>query len=157
MNNHSEVAKLAYELTYHRYLLNKDMAHDLFTELTVSDYIALHSIAGIASDQPAAPERTYLKDLADQLEMPIHSASSMVRKLKERGLVLWSHTGDGSDGTYVIITDSGIQAMQRQEKILNDYYSRVIEKYGYDNLVYLLKQIDHLENVMDEAFTKEGE
>lgn len=81
MNNHSEVAKLAYELTYHRYLLNKDMAHDLFTELTVSDYIALHSIAGIASDQPASPERTYLKDLADQLDMPIHSVSNMVRKL----------------------------------------------------------------------------
>lgn len=42
MNNlkgKDDVEKLAYELTYHRYLINKNKAHNLFSELTVSEYI----------------------------------------------------------------------------------------------------------------------
>ena len=45
MKNQHEVEKLAYAMTRQRYLLNRDIVHDLFTELSLSDYIALHSIA----------------------------------------------------------------------------------------------------------------
>ena len=153
MKNQHEVEKLVYELTRHQYLLNRDMAHDLFTELSLSDYIALHSIAE-AAGQSGAAERTYLRDLAERLEMPMPKASKMVRKLHERGLVFWSHSGDGRDGTYVVITDSGAQAMERQAGILNACYSRVIEAFGYENLKNLLEQISRLEDVMNEVFTK---
>lgn len=154
MKNQHEVEKLVYELTRHQYLLNRDMAHDLFTELSLSDYIALHGIAEAASGQGTEPGKTYLKDLAEHLEMPMPKASKMVRKLHERGLVFWSHSGDGRDGTYVVITDSGAQAMERQAGILNAYYSRVIEAFGYENLKNLLEQISHLESVMNEVFAK---
>lgn len=78
----------------------------------------------------------------------------MIRKLHERGLVFWSHSGDGRDGTYVVITDSGVRAMERQANILNAYYSRVIEAFGCENLKSLLEQISRLEDVMNEVFTK---
>ena len=151
MKNQNEVEALAYGLTRQKYLLNRDIARDLFTELSPSDYIALHDIAQAASAQPG---KTYLKDLADRLEMPIHKVSKMIRKLHERGLVFWSHSGDGRDGTYVIITDSGAQAMERQAGILNAYYSLVIEAFGYENLKGLLEQISHLESVMKEVFAR---
>lgn len=154
MKNQHEVEKLVYELTRHQYLLNRDMVHDLFAELSLSDYIALHSIAEAASGQGTEPGKTYLKDLAERLEMPIPKTSKMVRKLHERGLVFWSHSGDGRDGTYVVITDSGVRAMERQANILNAYYSRVIEAFGYENLKSLLEQISRLEDVMNEVFTK---
>ena len=146
MKNQHEVEKLAYAMT-------RDIVHDLFTELSLSDYIALHSIAE-AAGQGGSAEQTYLRDLAERLEMPIPKASKMVRKLHERGLVFWSHSGDGRDGTYVVITDSGAQAMARQAGILNAYYRRVIEAFGYENLKNLLEQISRLEDVMNEVFTK---
>ena len=129
MKNQHEVEKLAYAMTRQRYLLNRDIVHDLFTELSLSDYIALHSIAE-AAGQGGSAEQTYL------------------------GLVFWSHSGDGRDGTYVVITDSGVRAMERQANILNAYYSRVIEAFGYENLKSLLEQISRLEDVMNEVFTK---
>ena len=86
--------------------------------------------------------------------MPIPKTSKMVRKFHERGLVFWSHSGDGRDGTYVVITDSGVRAMERQANILNAYYSRVIEAFGYENLKSLLEQISRLESVMNEVFAK---
>lgn len=154
MKNQHEVEKLAYAMTRQRYLLNRDIVHDLFTELSLSDYIALHSIAEAASGQGTEPGKNYLKDLAEHLEMPMPKTSKMIRKLHERGLVFWSHSGDGRDGTYVVITDSGVRAMERQANILNAYYSRVIEAFGYENLKNLLEQISRLEDVMNEVFTK---
>lgn len=153
MENRNDIAKLAYELTYHRYLMNKGKARNLFIELEISEYIALHSIARVASDKNDLSQKTYLSDLAEHLEMSISGVSKMITRLKDRGLVLWSHDGDGSDGTYVVITESGINAMSRQEKILGDYYSRVIDKFGHDNLIQLLKQMEKLEEIMDTEFT----
>ena len=144
MKNQHEVEKLAYAMTRQRYLLNRDIVHDLFTELSLSDYIALHSIAE-AAGQGGSAEQTYLRDLAERLEMPIPKTSKMIRKLHERGLVFWSHS---------VITDSGVRAMERQANILNAYYSRVIEAFGYENLKSLLEQISCLEDVMNEVFTK---
>ena len=85
MKNQHEVEKLAYAMTRQRYLLNRDIVHDLFTELSLSDYIALHSIAE-AAGQGGSAEQTYLRDLAERLEMPIPKTSKMIRKLHERGL-----------------------------------------------------------------------
>lgn len=153
MENRNDVAKLAYELTYHRYLMNKGKARNLFIELEISEYIALHSIARVASDKNDLSQKTYLSDLAEHLEMSISGVSKMITRLKDRGLVLWSHDGDGSEGTYVVITESGINAMSQQEKILSDYYSRVIDKFGHDNLIQLLQQMEKLEEIMDTEFT----
>ena len=36
MKNQHEVEKLAYAMTRQRYLLNRDIVHDLFTELSLS-------------------------------------------------------------------------------------------------------------------------
>ena len=153
MENKNEIAKLAYELTYHRYLMNKGKARNLFIELEISEYIALHSIARVDSDNNDLSQKTYLRDLAEQLGMSISGVSKMITRLKDRGLVLWSHDGDGSEGTYVVITESGINAMSRQEAVLSDYYSRVIDKFGHDNLIKLLQQMENLEEIMDTEFT----
>ena len=88
MENRNDVAKLAYELTYHRYLMNKGKARNLFIELEISEYIALHSIARVASDKNDLSQKTYLSDLAEHLEMSISGVSKMITRLKDRGLVL---------------------------------------------------------------------
>ena len=147
----NEVAKLAYELTYHKYLINKDKAHALFTDLSVSEYIALHSISRATTNIANGDNKAYLKDLADYLEVPLHSMSKMAGDLKNRGLVSWSHDGDGSNGTYIALTDLGVKCMSRQE----EYYSKVIERFGHDNLINLLHQIEKLEEIMDIEFKGE--
>lgn len=156
-NEQNDVERLAYELTYHRYLMNKGKARNLFTELTIQEYIALHTITKAASTCKYPFKKTYLRDLAEKMEISIHIVSKMVGELKDRGLVVWSHDGNGSEGTYITITESGMASMRRQEKILDEYYDRVIEKFGHDNLIALLQQIDRLEKVMNDEFSEEGD
>lgn len=90
------------------------------------------------------------------MKVSISKASKLAAGLKEKGLVEWSHDGNGSEGTYISFTDSGISAMETQEKILKDYYGRVAEKFGKERLVTLLTLMSELENVMSAELENMG-
>lgn len=148
-DSETDVSDLAYELTYHRYLLSKGKVKDLFTELPVAEYIALVNIARNTPKESIRTHKTYLKELAERMELSIHSISKMVSKLKEKGLVLWSHDGNGSEGTYIVITETGLNALHTQEKILKNYYQEVIERVGRDRLVHIIEELQTLKSVME--------
>lgn len=143
-----EIAKLAYDITYQRYIMNKDKASHLFKDITVSDYVVLHSILGMDS-------KAYLEKIAEHLELSISKMSKIATELKNKGLVLWSHDGDGSEGTYLVITDTGINLLNKQEEKLRSYYERVIHRFGLKNTVELLGKLAALEKIMDEEFKDE--
>lgn len=79
----------------------------------------------------------------------------MIRGLRDRGLVSWSHDGDGSEGTYITVTESGLGLIERQEAVLKDYYRRVIEKFGAENMIAFLNQMKSLEEIMDAELKEE--
>lgn len=143
-----DITKLSNELTYRRYMMNKDQIKNLFRELDMPEYIALHSISATNETSDIYSGRTYLKELADKMQLTIRQTSKMVGNLKDRGLLFWSHDGNGSEGTYVTITELGQKLLNEQEELLKNFYGRVIEKFGKDNLVLLLQMMKQLETVM---------
>ena len=80
--------------------------------------------------------------------MTIRQTSKMVGKLRDRGLLTWSHDGNGSEGTYVTATEMGLELLSQQETALKKYYGKVIEKFGKENLLQLLYLMKQLETVM---------
>lgn len=144
----TDILKLSNELTYRRYLFNKDQMSNFFGNLSIRDYIALHIIKETGESEDIYSGRTYLKDLAEKLQLTIRQTSALVGHLKDQGFLVWSHDGDGSEGTYVTITESGQNLLLKQENILKEYYGKVIEKYGKDNLIQLLNLMKQLETVM---------
>ncbi|MCC8121738.1 MAG: MarR family transcriptional regulator [Oscillospiraceae bacterium] len=151
-----DVLPLSYELIYRRYRLNRGKGAGLFTELSISEYIALHILVSNTTPQSVYTQKTYLRQLAEQMQTSIHTISAMITKLKNRGFVSWSHDGAGEEGTYVILTPSGFQAMQRQEQLLKHYYAQVIEQFGQERLTALLQEMKQLDAVMDSVYEKEG-
>ena len=148
MATKDDITRLSNELTYRRYIMNKDQLRKLFKELNITEYIALHNISATDETSAIYSGRTYLKELADKMQFTIRQTSKMIGNLKDRGLLSWSHDGDGSEGTYVTITERGQKLLKEQEEILKKYYGRVIEKYGKENLVLLLQLMKQLETVM---------
>ena len=61
---------------------------------------------------------------------------------------MWSHDGNGSEGTYVTITEAGEKLLEQQQVLFKDYYGRVIKKFGKENLIQLLNMMKQLETVM---------
>ena len=100
-----------------------------------------------------------MKDLAESLRLSMRQTSQMAGELKDRGLVTWSHDGDGSAGTYLSITDSGRELIAKNEEILKEYYGKVIDKYGREDMIQLLQMMKRLETVMQSEFEdmEEGE
>lgn len=146
-NNNTEldVLKLGNEFTTRRYLFNKVQ---IGRAIAVSDYIALHIIVETESVEEIYAGKTYLKDLSDKMRLTIRQTSRLIGSLKEKGLVCWSHDGNGSEGTYVTITTEGRELLKQQEAVMKDYFGKVIEKFGKENLVQLLNLMKQLETVM---------
>lgn len=143
-----EVTKLSNELTYQRYLFNKESVRRLFRKLTKPEYIALFLNREEEERNHIYSGRTYLKELADKMQVPIRQISKMAGKLKEKGLITWSHDGDGSEGTYVMITETGRKLLAEEELVQKNFYGTVIEKFGKENLAQLLQLMKQLETIM---------
>ena len=142
------INKLAYDLTYQRYLLNKDKANYLFNDLSVGDYVVLHTVL-------CFEDKAYLEKLGEKLNLSISKMSNVATNLKNRGLVIWSHDGDGSEGTYLTVTETGFKLMDKQEDKLKNYYERVINRFGLKNTVDLIGKMTALETIMEEEMENE--
>ncbi|MDO4395252.1 MAG: MarR family winged helix-turn-helix transcriptional regulator [Clostridia bacterium] len=151
-----EIIRLINELMYQRHLFNREYSKDGVMKMKVAEYIALEYIA-VEEETGLYAGRAYLKDLADKLQMSMRQVSQMAGKLRDAGYVLWSHDGDGSEGTYVTITESGRNIIKTQEENLKEYYGHVIDKFGKENLMQLLQLMKQLETVMSsESENMEG-
>lgn len=140
-----DILKLGNELTLRRYLFNKTQVSQV---LNIPDYIALHIIRETRSKEEIYAGKTYLRDLSEKMHLTIRQTSKLIGNLKERGLVVWSHDGNGSDGTYVTITEEGDKLVEQQQVVFKEYYGRVIDKFGRDNLIQLLNLMKQLETIM---------
>ena len=142
------INKLAYDLTYQRYLLNKDKANYLFNDLSVGDYVVLHTVL-------CFEDKAYLEKISEKLNLSISKMSNVATNLKNRGLITWSHDGDGSEGTYLTVTETGLKLMDKQEEKLKNYYERVINRFGLKNTVDLIGKMTALETIMEEEMENE--
>lgn len=149
--------QLANELIYRKYLFGNDNFRSFFKDLQIMEYVFLHMI--IENEKSAAiySGRTYLQELADKMQMPIRQASKVVRELRDKGLVSWSHDGDGSEGTFVTMTEEGVAKFHKQEEGLAMFFGNVIEKFGQENLMQLLRLMKEFGTVLSaELEKKEG-
>ena len=148
MNENEELSALTHEITYRRYLMNKGMIKELFEKLSISEYIALHIIATESEASAIYGGKTYLKDLSEKMELTMRQTSNMIGTMRDRGLLTWVHDGNGSDGTYVTITESGSRLLRDEEVLLRKYYGKVIDKFGKDNMIKLLQLMRELDTIM---------
>ncbi len=142
------IALLTNELIYRRYLLNKDQIQKVLRELSVPEYIVLQNLKQKQETIQIYAGKIYLKELAEKMQLPIRQTSKIIGSLRDKGLVSWSHDGAGHEGTYVEITNSGRNTLIKQENLLKDYYGKIIEKFGSDNLVQMLNLMKQLETVI---------
>ena len=156
----AELEGLAHELTYRRYMMDRGKVRSLFKDIRIPEYIALYSIAQNSDNASIYGERTYLQELSEKMQLSMRQTSKMVGDLRDRGFVTWSHDGNGKDGTYVTISETGKKLLAEQEVIVKDFYERVIDSFGKENLIHLLHQMKELETVMTreiEQMEEDGE
>lgn len=149
-----DLATLANEITYRKYLLEKVNVKKLFKNISVLDYNAMQTILRYNKDRHGQGERIYLRELANELKIPISTVSQMIGRLQDNGMVRWKHEGKGENGTYIEITERGETAVKEQQNILKKFYGTVVTRYGTDNFVEMLDMVTKLENIMTDELNK---
>ncbi len=148
-----DLGVLTNEMTLKKYLFERVDLKSLFKDISILDYNAMQSILGI-NQKKEESEKIYLRDLADELKIPISTASKMIGELQDNGMVRWKHDGKGEKGTYIIITEKGEEVVKKQHEVLMMFYGEVIERFGKDDFLKMLEMISRLENVMLEEIDK---
>ncbi|MGN1133203.1 MAG: hypothetical protein ACI4RN_01985 [Oscillospiraceae bacterium] len=128
----------------------------LFHKVSVLDYAIMWFLADKAQ-QADENQKFYLKDLSESSGVPLHIITEMVRKLQEKGLVIWKHDGSGEEGTYIQITEMGIQSVTGQRDILKGFHKNVIEEFGGERFLNLLREMSAFEEIMSKEIEKENE
>lgn len=144
-----DLGVLSNEITYRKYLMEKINLKKLFKNISIVDYNAMQAVIRINS-QNEAEEKLYLRDISDSLKIPISRVSQMIEKLRDKGMIKWMHDGKGENGTYIRITDRGINVVEEQHEVLNSFYGKIIERYGKDKFEQMLSMISEFEDIMNE-------
>lgn len=156
----TDISSLSDEMTFRRYLSGLMNTRKIFRKMSTGNYVTVEIIERLIEKEYGKehPEdtsnRIYLKDLAVKLKMPMPKVSEIVRDLNDRGMVIWTHDGKGSDGTYITLTESGICAAREQQMILNEFYGRVIQQYGKEKFINLLEMMADLDQVLETELEK---
>ena len=149
-----DIVNLSNELLYQRFIFNREQIFQFLNELSMQEYVALHIMDDNEEGMPPEEPRTYLQELTERMNLTVRKTSTMVKHLKERGLVSWLHDGDGSEGTYVILTDMGKEMLKGQEDLMIEYFSDVIVEFGVDRVIELLGLWRDLEDIMRKEIRK---
>ena len=142
-----ETMNIVNEIIYQQYFMSRNQFHELIEKNNLSEYIALKQIAR-EKDNELYDGKVYLKDLSLNMQMSNRQMSEMIGNLRDRGLIIWRHDGDGSEGTYVIITEEGRMFIDQQEELFAQYFGNVVEKYGRAKTMKLLGMVKDLQVIM---------
>ena len=154
MKANDEYKSLIDELIKLRYEMSNGQMNIKFADISMSEYLTLHEISD--SDVNGLYEgKTYLKDLADKMDISIKKTSNTVRKLTDMGLVVWEHDGDGTEGTYVSMTSEGRKLLEEREKKIEEFFVRVIDRFGKDDMKKMLQMLKKFVTVLSAELENE--
>lgn len=142
-----DIIDIANEITVHSYRMGKTNTEKLFKNISPLDYEIISILAKkYASD--GKNSKIYLADIAKQMNLSIIRVSRLVRSLSEKKFVIWQHDGAGDAGTYIQITEKGMETVKAQQDILRSFYTNVIDKFGKERFVAQLKEMAELDRIM---------
>lgn len=146
--NQSDMVALANEMTLRSFRWNQMNLQKIFQNMSSLDYTAMWILSRHIEEEEKS-RKIYLKDISEKMELPMPRVSAMVRELQDRGLVYWKHDGKGENGTYIQITEHGMEKALEQQDKLKDFYKKVVEKFGKERFVELLGEMAELEDIMN--------
>lgn len=121
----------------------------IFSKVSTQDYLTLLLLR---KDHGINDGKVYLKDIANNQEIPINEVSKQVQRLQDAGFVNWKHD---SSGTYITLSKRGDETMKVQEEKIADLMSKTIEIYGYEQFLQMIEMRKKLHAVMDSILEKE--
>ena len=147
-DNRTELHELSHELVQLRYSMDHGKLEKVFSNINFMDYVLLTQLTekmGLSVDN-----KVYLKEIVTTMNMPISAISKMVTHLNDAGYVYWKHEDKGHNGTYILLSETGDDAIKTQKNELLEYSRKIADRFGYEKTRQILMLLKDLEEVLHE-------
>ncbi|MCC8081945.1 MAG: hypothetical protein LIO80_08085 [Lachnospiraceae bacterium] len=152
-NKEKEMLDLGDRIISTHYSMDVDHLNLVFRDISMADYMILAKLGHrMGFNKPET--RVYLSEISKELDRPINRVSQMVQNLQDKGYIYWEHDQEQRKGTYIYISETGREAMIRQQEILRKYCGNIIERLGQETVVKILDMMHQLETVMEDEAQK---
>lgn len=141
------VAAIAKMLVFGRFGMSNLETDKLYTQMSNFEYLTMEQISSLIQEKGDG-KRIYMKEVAEALNVEVSRLSHTLGRLEEQALIEWKHDPDSDSGTYIVLTESGKTRLDNQEKILKEFYQNVLNDFGKERAVNLVKEMMELEKVM---------
>ena len=101
-------------------------------------------------------EKIYLKDMVREMNLPLPKVTAIARSLQNKGLVTWTHDGNGEEGTYIMFTELAVSSVRTRRQTLRSYHQRVVSAFGEERFLHLIGEIAQLEEILKQEAEKVG-
>jgi len=145
-----DIISLANQMIMLQESIEDEHLKKVFKEIDIIDYNLLKKIYSSVSEEHVN-EPIYLKVLAPQLNVAPNRVSRITQHLQDRGYIYWEHDGAG---TYIRLSETGLDKMKKQENLLGEYYYNVVKKIGYIRFLQLLDAMGEYRKVLESEAEK---
>ncbi len=140
-----DLVELGNEMFRLRFSMDAGLVSAIFQDISVPDYLILSNLAHrMGIHEPDA--KVYLREISQEMELPITRVSRIVQNLQSKGYIYWEHD---SKGTYIYLSETGREVMTRQQENLKAFFGKVEERFGHEELVRTLEDMIRLEEAME--------
>lgn len=136
-------------------LFHSPALRHLFQENASDEYALIWLLSKHTKD--TGSEKIYLKDIVRELNLPMPKVSAIARSLQNKGLVRWTHDGNGEEGTYY--PAHGHRRDLRPGPPVRPFAPTTSgwwPPYGEEKFLHLLGEIAQLEEIMRQEAEKVG-
>lgn len=110
------------------------------------DYLFLRYIRNVGN-QEAEKKEVYLSELAEGLQLPMAEVSKEVNRLQDKGYVRWL-MGEKRDRTYVEVTQTAVDLLERQKEHLKEIYQKIVEELGEEETMVMLRSMHRIAEIV---------
>lgn len=136
-------------------LFHSPALRHVFQENASDEYVLIWLLSKHTKD--TGSEKIYLKDMVQELGLPMPKVSAIARSLRDQGLVRWTHDGNGEEGTYILLAETAVTSVQSHRQAMRNYHQRVVAAYGEERFLHLLGEIAQLEEILRQEAEKVGD
>lgn len=121
-------------------------------QLTDSPIMELYIMLLI--DKQDDDNKVFAVDIQNKLCASKAAVSNMLSSLEKKGFLNREINLDNRRKISLSLTDSGKSELKKCSKPFNDLMVEILERFGYDNTVSLIKLMDKLSEVLDNIYSE---
>lgn len=131
------------------FFLNNISMDRVFKIVEQTDYLFIYNIKQCLKDSEIE-DGVYLSTLAEKMELSITNVSKAVKKLEDKGYVMWK-LDENRKRTYIVLTNKAEKLGLEQKRKLIDIYEKITENIRKEDMEVTMLTLNKIKNILKDV------